>query len=272
LVLPALRTVEQLSDQTGPLKIFYGIAAAVMLTASPVFSQTLSDAVRHIQQGEMDSAYAELERLPVDSAVEGRFFIDGLMQSDADSACQIYEQLVECYPRGRYTDEALVRLAQRDFIVGSFREGISRLMRLLRDFPASPNCPKAHYWIGISYSNLGIPDSALARFQTVIKDFPTSDVSALSQIEIKALQFRKTREKTRYFVQVGAFGEKTNATAVQKRLIQDGYESTIQLKTVDDRQLYVVLTGKTDLKVNAIELADLLKKRYQWNTRIVENP
>jgi outer membrane protein assembly factor BamD (BamD/ComL family) len=204
--------------------------------------------------------------------VESRFFLEGLIQTKADSACQIYEQLLDCYPRGRYTDEALIRLGQYDFILGDYRQSLDRLDQLIRNFPDSPNLQKAQYWMGLCYSALDEPDSAVTHYQTAARDFPNSDVTPLAQAELKSTQNRETSGEDDYIVQVGAFGDKSNAAFVRNRLKREGILTVMQTKTVDGRKLFVVTAGKPATKREAEALAERLNKKFGWDARVVAGP
>jgi outer membrane protein assembly factor BamD len=103
------------------------------------------------------------------------------------TALKEYEKLLQNYPKGIYEEDARGkiticrdRIAEYELYVGrfyyrkgSYKSAIGRLEKLLHDYPGSSAEKDALYITGLSYTDLGEREQALAAFETLVKKYPS---------------------------------------------------------------------------------------------------
>ena len=103
------------------------------------------------------------------------------------TALKEYEKLLQTYPKSIYEKDARGkiticrdRIAEYELYVGrfyyrkgSYKSAIGRLEKLLHDYPGSSAEKDALYITGLSYTDLGDREQALAAFETLVKKYPS---------------------------------------------------------------------------------------------------
>lgn len=116
---------------------------------------------------------------------------------------------------------------------------------------------------GKMISELKIPDQPIKLSDTEAIPLPknTDDVMNLPEPlalkEIAKVPLHNT-EMERWFIQVGMFGQKSNATALQNQLRQQGFPATISKVASEKGVLYRVRVGPELLKKRAEAMKDKL--------------
>jgi outer membrane protein assembly factor BamD len=103
------------------------------------------------------------------------------------TALKEYEKLLQNYPKSIYEEDARGKIticrdrsAEYELYVGrfyyrkgSYKSAIGRLVKLLHDYPGSSAEKDALYITGLSYTDLGDREQALAAFETLVKKYPS---------------------------------------------------------------------------------------------------
>ncbi|HEX6635452.1 MAG TPA: tol-pal system protein YbgF [Usitatibacter sp.] len=107
-----------------------------------------------------------------------------------------------------------------------FTSAVEAFRAFLKDYPASPLVPNAHYWIGISYANLKDYPHALAAQQELLAKHPQSAkapdallaIAAIQAEQGQAAQARNTLEDliARYPASDAAAKARTRLTALRR--------------------------------------------------------
>jgi outer membrane protein assembly factor BamD len=98
-----------------------------------------------------------------------------------------FQKLLQKYPKSIYEEDAKVkiticrdRIAEYELYVGrfyykkgSYKSAVGRLDKLLHDYPGSSAEKDALYYTGLSYSDRGDREQALAAFETLVKKYPS---------------------------------------------------------------------------------------------------
>jgi outer membrane protein assembly factor BamD len=112
-------------------------------------------------------------------------------QSATDKALEAYQELIRLYPTSEYVAEAKTRmikvrdnLAEHEFVVGHFyldmrapASAVTRLQRLVDEYPDYSKLDKALYYLGVAYSRSRRPEDAgkaAEIFERLRKDYPQS--------------------------------------------------------------------------------------------------
>ena len=109
----------------------------------------------------------------------------------AKRALDEFEKLQHNYPRNPYLDisEERIKVCKRVlaefelyvgrfyFKKGSFNAAVLRFNNILQTYPDSANEPDALYYIGVSYKNLGQQDKAEVALNSLIKKYPSMEIS-----------------------------------------------------------------------------------------------
>lgn len=116
---------------------------------------------------------------------------------------------------------------------------------------------------GKMISELKIPDQPIKLFDTEAISLPknTDDVMKLPEPlalkEVAKVPLHKA-EMERWFIQAGMFGQKSNATALQNQLRQQGFPATISKVASGNGVLYRVRVGPELVKKRAEAMKDKL--------------
>jgi outer membrane protein assembly factor BamD len=112
-------------------------------------------------------------------------------QSATDKALEAYQELIRLYPTSEYVAEAKTRmikvrdnLAEHEFVVGHFylamrapASAVTRLQRLVDEYPDYSQLDKALYYLGVAYSRSRRPEDAgkaAEVFARLRKEYPQS--------------------------------------------------------------------------------------------------
>ncbi len=105
---------------------------------------------------------------------------------DYENTVYFYKKYIEMYPTNEQTPAVLFQLALTyEEKINDYRKAIFYYTDLLNRFPQSKFVDDALYHIGLCYSKLGEINNALTSFETLLKNYKSSDLynDAINQIE-----------------------------------------------------------------------------------------
>lgn len=243
----------------------------LILLQATVRGQTLTDIVDLIREGNVQEARTQLARIDRDGlSPESLLFLEGLLTSDADSASRFFRQLIRDYPASRYSDDALLRLAQHDYARGLYRGALQHFSRLLDAYPRSSLHQSCHYWMGLCYLSIEESDSAKRSLQNAIDESPNTDLARIARNDIASLESGtpdddpadETVTGARYAVQVGAFSNQTRAILQKSYFERKGYRVDLRTKQRQGETLYLVWVGSFTSRDQALHFGEQLKKQH----------
>ena len=245
------------------------IGVLVLGLAIPmVRGQDIGDLIRlgKIQEARELLSKIEKENKPSESVL----FLRGLLSTRGDSAEYYYTVYLEKHPDGRFSDEALFRLAQLKYAQGLYRSARERFDQILRNRPLSPFKAKCLYWSGLCCLALGQKDSSSMRFQRLNREFPESEFKDALPKEI-ATQLpsavAETKEPVKppsvsYSIQIGAFTNQNNALLRKAFFEKEGYSVLLKSKHRDDEVFYLVWLGTFSTWEEAKSFGEGIKAKY----------
>jgi cell division septation protein DedD len=246
------------------------LAALTVATASPAVAQTPSldraeDLTRLgraeeargilIEWWDRESDEASRDDLQRGLWLRARLTVDPV-QAELD-----FRRLVVLYPRGRYTPQALLRLAQASFETGDEESARGYVATLSRDFAGSPVSREAETWLRAA-GPAPAPPSADARGAPAAQppatarapvtgrepsagpDRPAPPAARNPDPEVAPERppDNRTEPAGAYFVQLGAFAEETRALALFEEMRSAGID--VRIVRVDGSRFLHVRFGR----------------------------
>jgi cell division septation protein DedD len=194
---------------------------------------------------------------------------------DPEQAELDFRRLVVLYPRGRYTPEALLRLAQASFETGDEESARGYVATLSRDFAGSPVSREAETWLRAAGPAPAPPSAD-------VRGAPTAQAPATARAPVTGREpsaradrpapptvrdpvpddaperppESRTEPAGTYFVQLGAFAEETRAVALFEEMRSAGIDVRI-VRVEGSRFLHVRLGRFVERAAAAAELERL---------------
>ncbi len=274
-------------------KILLIIFAVIILHSSFAAGQNIeADLLSWLKNNSFEKLYEhfqQINRKYPNSAIT--LYLKAYIETDGERATQLYQQFIQRFPNSEYTDNALLKLAQYYYAVGSYIAAREYLDNLIDQFPNSPAIPLAKYSAARCLLAMGYYDSAEKELKEFIKKFPNSPYKIMAQQELnlpreqdqsesaaketaadknkfdKLIQF--SQGQGQYTLQIGAFGKRDNAAKLKESFSQKGYDVEITTKYLSDQLLYLVWIGEFETEEQAVRFGADLKNRYDITFQVV---
>jgi len=246
----------------------------VILTLAVLFSpclltaqdRLLDEVERFASTGRADEARAMLlEWWENDRPVAGRqdlqlgFWLRGRLTVNPGQAARDFRRLVIEYPGGRYTAQALFRLAQGSLATGDGERARTYLASLTRDYPGSPVGENAESWM--ARAEAAGPAPVLRRVE--VEDAQDDDTASTGPPIAEAIEVpapaaapasedplsQSPSEDGPYAVQLGAFLDESRAETLLARAQEAGLD--VRLVHLEGSRLLHVRVGRFDSSAEA---------------------
>ncbi len=263
-------------------------AAQVFAPADTVLKDSiLLEAVRLATEGQGDSARAlvtlRLTQLsPGDSLYAAALFTAGVVSASSDSAISYFRQVSIEHSRSQWADQALLRMAELRFANGELAAAARSAERILLDYPFSDVLPKAAFWAGRAYLELGDAATGCPLLQRA-GDSAGDDVELGNRSRYYMQRCpgagaapdsagpqrdeRRPSSGTFYSVQVAAVSSVTAANEVMQSLHDQGYESHV---VRGEDGLFKIRVGRFAQRSEAESLLAELKRKLGGQPFVVE--
>lgn len=251
-----------------------------------------SDLLNWLKNNSLEKLHVHFEKINrkyPNSAIT--LFLKAYIETNGERAVQFYQEFIQRFPNSEYCDNALLKLAQYYYAVGSYIAARQYLDNLIDQFPNSASIPLAKYLGARCLLAMGYYDSAEKELKEFIKEIPDSPYKKLAQQEL-SLSREQTRNETitsqaneekekydkliqfsqgqgRYTIQIGAFGKRDNATKLKETFSQRGYNVNIATKYLSDQLLYLVWIGEFEAEDQARRFGVDLKNRFDVTFQVV---
>ena len=275
-------------------------AGALLVGAAPARAQTdarLANAVRAAQEGQSDSARAEVQRLlaatpPTDTLYPQILYTQAMVAGSAADMRRSLQRVAVEYATSPWADDALLRLVQMDYATRNLAGAERNLERLRLDFPATPLLAQAAYWAGRTYFDDNKPAPAcrwladgMAQAGNNIElqnqlgylyqrcgtaaDTGAADSSAAAGPDSgRAAKADTAATRAAYRVQIAAVATRVAAEGIAARARGAGFTTV----TVRDKGLYKVRAGEFATRAEAQTAAGRLKARLGGSPFVVAEP
>ena len=150
---------------------------SVFLRVQRLAANGQGDAARALVQQEFEAAPTASPRF-----VEAMYWRAVVAATAADAERDLRTIIVD-YPLSPWSVEALMRLAQLEMTRGDMDQALAHLHRVIIEHPASPERPRASFWIARVQYEQGQTAAACRQLADANRTAPATDVELHNQIE-----------------------------------------------------------------------------------------
>ena len=158
-------------------------------------------------------------------------FLEAYVEENGDRAVELYKQLIEKYPGSKFIENALLKIGQYYYAIGSYVAARQYLDNLADQFSDSPLVPEAKYLAARCLIASGYYVSAEQELKEVTKKYPKSPFKNYAKEELASLDelakqdnnpprihdatansdlpFESSSVNGKYTIQIGAFQDQT---------------------------------------------------------------
>lgn len=243
-------------------------AGALLATPTPLSGQSALEEVERLTRlgrteearvaladwWEGDRAEASRGELQRGLWLRGRLTVDPV-QAELD-----FQRLVVLYPSGRFTPDALLRLAQGSWAMGEEDEARSHVAALQRDHPGADATRRAARWLADA-GPVPPPGDTPSRSDEATEETrrdPPARADTPSPADARPAE-DAAGAPMNYSVQLGAFAEPERASALYESTRGQGVD--VRLVRVRGSQFVHIRVGRFAQRSAAVELLDDLTAR-----------
>jgi tetratricopeptide (TPR) repeat protein len=227
------------------LKIFLFIITIISLSFYSFAQEAdIIPYLKQIEQGKSSEVKLKLPELKKDYPNSSNvMFLDGVLTENAQDAIEIYQKILDKYPKSAFADAALYRIYSYYFALGLYNSADKYLTKLKTDYPQSPYIKMA----SINKSEEEIPET-----QSIKSSDDSND------------------ETAKYTIQAGAFTNSDNAEKLNRDFINAGMKSFIKGKNIGGTVFSVVYVGKFASRSNAENFLQIINSQFNISGRVIE--
>jgi len=218
-------------------------------------------------------------------------FLEAYVEENGERAVELYKQLLAKYPDSKFTDNALLKLGQYYYAIGSYVAARQYLDNMVDQFPGSPLLPEAKYLAARCLIATGYYVSAEQELKEIMKQYSKSPFKNHAREELVSLDelakqddnpprihdaaansdlpFESRSRNGKYTIQIGAFHDQNNASRQKELYAGRGYLTSIETKSVSNSILYLVWIGEFDTEEQAARFGEVFKNLHGVSFHVV---
>jgi len=217
------------------------VGCAPQMTAQ---QRQLMDAGRaSLDQRRYNEAVQHLDRLlaePLDPESRAEaLYLRGMSYAQSGRRTQAYADLHNCVSENAAVDatwRAYVVLGTLYFEDGRWKSASESLRAAASRMPDAPPKDAVLYRLGLCQERMGLWNDARATFSDIARRFPSGALR-------EAADRRARLNADAFYVQCGAFGDRTNAENQRLQLYRKGFPVTLRTDTSGRVERFLVLAG-----------------------------
>ena len=205
-------------------------------------------------------------------------YLKALLTKEGLSAVEQYQSILEHFPESRFAPDAAMKIGEYFYARGLYTQAAALLRTLPVKYPRYIQIQRATDLMVNSYLAIGETDSA-RYYALVLKSmYPGVDVEqyGLSEFKQPASQVFdlkiKVPELRPYVIQIGAFGNQSNANRLKLQVSQIGYEVIINPLESNGKKFHAVRIVRFKSKREAERIGNEIKKKLGTDFRILYRP
>jgi tetratricopeptide (TPR) repeat protein len=273
---------------------YYIFLLLLVLISSSIAAQDLEQALfawleKHSKEELKNRLDAIKKKYPVSGVT---LFLEAYIEENGDRAVDLYKQVVEKYPDSKFAANALLKLAQYYYAIGSYVPARQYLDNLVDQFPDSPLAPEAKYLAARCLIATGYYSSAEEELKAIIKNYSKSPYKNHAKEELDSLdelakqnnnpspdkagattldlQSETSRTNGKYTIQIGAYQDQNNASRQKELYAQQGYLTSVETKYVNNNLLYLVWIGEFETEDQAARFGEVFKNLHGVSFHVVK--
>jgi tetratricopeptide (TPR) repeat protein len=197
-----------------------------------------------IEQGKSADVKTKLPELKKDYPNSSNvMFLNGVLTENAQDAIEIYQNILDKYPKSSFADAALYRIYSYYFALGLYNTADKYFSKLKTDYPQSPY---------IKMASMNKAGEETSETQPVKSSDDSNEAAA------------------KYTIQAGAFTNSDNAKKLNQDFINAGMKSYVKEKNVGGTIFNVVYVGSFASRSNAENFLQIVNSQFSINGRVVE--
>ncbi len=200
--------------------------------------------LQEIETGNIEDVKEELAELKDEKSGDPNvIFLEAVITEDGEKSKNLYEVVYNDFPKSPFADAALFRNFSYYYALGLYKKAEELKERLRNEYPKS------------------------AYLKNTDRTFPKVDEMII--VDPSPIKIKDPNQK-QFTIQAGAFSDYKNAQNLKSKFTTDGFTSKISPKTVNNLQLHIVTVGNFNMRSQANNFVDDLKKKYSITGRVVE--
>ena len=240
-----------------------------------IFPQNIEMYLSLIDQGQIEGVKEQLPALiskyPNNPDI---LFLAGVLSMDGNKSYNIYKELLENFPDSKYAPDAAVKIGEYYYSLGLYSQAGTQLSKIPRIHSNYPDIERVAELMVSSFKAIGEEDSA-KYYSSIYKSmFPNIELDKLDDVNKFQVKVKKNERgvKRPYIIQVGAFGNISNAERMRLQISQIGYDVEISEVQINGRGLHAVRVVRYETKSEAEKVGRLVKKKLGIDYRVLYRP
>ena len=240
-----------------------------------IFSQNIEMYLSLIDQGQIEGVKEQLPSLiskyPNNPDI---LFLAGVLSMDGNKSYNIYKELLENFPDSKYAPDAAVKIGEYYYSLGLYSQAGTQLSKIPRIHSNYPDIERVAELMVSSFKAIGEEDSA-KYYSSIYKSmFPNLELDKFDDVNKFQDKVKKNERgvKRPYIIQVGAFGNISNAERMRLQISQIGYDVEISEVQINGRGLHAVRVVRYETKSEAEKVGRLVKKKLGIDYRVLYRP
>ena len=210
-------------------------------------------------------------------------FIAMIFTRDADRAIDQMKGLIQQNPQNPVLPALLERIAQYQFSVGLYNTAHETFEYLVAKYPNQRYGESGMYYLVRCWQAIGRTDSSRSVLEQFLRQYPHSKFTKAAyqdlkegtepvagQSETKSTVIKPTQLQSIFTIQTGAFTTEANARLQEQFLEDKGYQAVILMKSVQQKNLFVVCIGRFQDKDQAESYGKSIAQKYKFDFQIVD--
>ncbi len=272
-------------------RLLAGIGLMVVLSCAVRAQDSAPDVRTYINEvtaGNVDEAKKELpslqEKYPDDPGV---MYLEALLTTDASSAVRIYQNIVDNHAKCEWADASLYKVYQFYYSLGLYKTADLKMAQLQKDYPDSkylkgqpgivqtvpPPADRDTFAAAPVSTPASSPMGTTAPANSTenterasVQPKPPTNVPASTPAKEPAL---RTPGAGSYTLQLGAFGNQTNADRLRRAVEALGYRVEVVPRPHGDKMMYHVWIGTYATEGEARAAAAELRTKHAMDAILV---
>lgn len=214
-----------------------------------------------IESGRGEEVRAELPSLmsqyPNNSGV---LYLQAVLTTDGAEAVRLYQEIVDKYPAGEWTDDALYKVYKFYYAIGLYRTADIKLSQLQTRYPNS------RYLSELTGEASAEPTKQV---ETSTASEPPSTDSSVPKRATEISKPTESESPGNFTLQVGVYSTFGNANKQKQFFEYQNYAAEIATKMKGDRELFVVYVGGYATADEARTRGDEIKQSFNIDYIVV---
>jgi len=246
----------------------------------PIFilAQNIDMYISLIDEGQTSSVKEKLpELISKYPNSAGVIYLQALLTRDGMKSLDLYNEIIEKFPRSSFSDDASVKLGEYFYARGLYSQACKSLSQFPRKHPRYHDMQRVIDLLVSSFQAVGQNDSAKYYLSIYQGMFPYLDVDKYgintSNLNPPISQKEKFSDKrSPYVIQIGAFSSLKNAKRLKLQANQIGHEVEIVQVETKDRTLNAVRVIRYNTKNAAEKVGQNIKRKLGVDYRVLYRP